>query len=441
MKGQPIHVQSPPIVAGVQRTGQSPTVRGSPFAGNVSARGRPHGTAPRMAPPASREPVVQIRYAPPPPLPPPPPPGQMAAPALSNEINEANEAAAILAQAKGAVPHPHPSFLYQPPRIYYPHYPLYYPAYYPTEYTDESSRAAFEKLVYEPSQDWSQMSPVQRMIDNDTDESMVASTIVTQLAKSPAKPSVRGNRAATSSSIGQAEKETTQSVSFLTGVLKRTKAGKDGAGALSKKPPPANAKPPPLGSPSRVVQGTQTTFESPNKRKAPYQSPLNHGGTFPEPGTPIGMAAGFRSGLSPASGLNTLSTFPDGSSPFSNHLSGYSRDGHSVDFHDAFSSAAGNFEGHQADSPDNSPDKASRRTSLFGDGATLMENDLEAISALNSLSHSPAKFLATRSKTEAGADRDGGAQRKSLFAKVVGGSDKDKDASSSPSNKKRKLKF
>ena len=61
---------------------------------------------------------------------------------------------------------------------------------------------------------------------------------------------------------------------------------------------------------------------------------------------------------------------------------------------------------------------------LFGEDATLMENDLETMSALNSLSNSPALQLLKRPASSQDRPKDGfegGGERKSLFAAVIGG--------------------
>lgn len=86
--------------------------------------------------------------------------------------------------------------------------------------------------------------------------------------------------------------------------------------------------------------------------------------------------------------------------------------------------------------PRPSPAKTPNRP-LFGEDATLMENDLEAISALNSLSNSPAAPLLKRPASSQDALEDGietGGGRQSLFATVVGGM-KEKES------RKKRLKF
>jgi hypothetical protein len=87
--------------------------------------------------------------------------------------------------------------------------------------------------------------------------------------------------------------------------------------------------------------------------------------------------------------------------------------------------------------PRASPTKTPTRP-LFGDDATLMENDLEAISALNSLSNSPALPLLKRPASSLDRPEDGigggGESRQSLFATVIGGV-KEKES------RKKKLKF
>jgi hypothetical protein len=114
----------------------------------------------------------------------------------------------------------------------------------------------------------------------------------------------------------------------------------------------------------------------------------------------------------------------------------FSHNGHSMDGYDlngVFSNAA--LEGNKTEAGSNPPAKTMGTASLFAESATLMENDLEAISALHSLSnHSPAQSrLPNDSDRQENAGRKG-VERKSLFAKVVG-SVKDKEKSG---RKKRK---
>lgn len=323
-----------------------------------------------------------------------------------------NQAAAILAHARVAPPYHHPAYLYQPPPGYHPHMYPYFPNYYPG-YTDEGSRAAFERLAHDPGHDWSQSSHVKRMMENET-ESMVASTIVTQLAKSPAKPF-----------FSDMEKMSAPS----------RRINHDGSGSDSRHSRSVNAMMPATHttchvlkvaqSPSRSFALVSGTYDSPSKRMAPpFQlSASDPAYMYASPGTPLPLHS---PGFSPPSGLEMhnaspwikVGTFVDGNSPFMYRDAEYSRNGHSMDGYDlngVFSNAAS--EGCKAEAAATDTLKTPETASSFSIGATLMENDLEAIAALNSLSQhaEPGPGISND-----GLNLEQGVERKSLFAQVVG---------------------
>jgi hypothetical protein len=324
-------------------------------------------------------------------------------------------------------------------------YPQPYPNQALHQHNEEGSREAFEDLAQGYEGDWSQMSRMQKMMENDT-ESMVANAIVSQLAKSPAKPQNDGgaisghfvdndddnNGFSMLDTYGSspAKVPRAEGVSFLDGVLERTRqADPSRAFPVAEPGETATMKPPPAGP------------STPNRHT-----------TFSTSTTPIGLSPGFRPGgmLPPsASKYNrspgmSVDSFTAGAvskmladSPAANSSSGNSMVGYNLsgvfDMSDHSQQAS---EGGDR-TPRASPTKTPTRP-LFGDDATLMENDLEAISALNSLSNSPALPLMKRPASSQDRPEDGigggGQSRQSLFATVIGGV-KEKES------RKKKLKF
>jgi hypothetical protein len=296
-------------------------------------------------------------------------------------------------------PYPPPSHPYQHPPIYYPHmyYPVYhypYPYPYPPpplpDYADESSRAAFEQLVHDPNKEWSQMSNVKRIIDSD--ESLVASTIVTQLAKSPAKIIENTGKVTEDRRSGDvnATSKSKRSVSLLQGVLDRTRNSNDNQ----------NVNPP-------MKIGEQSSTKAVSYATAFHHNP------YSPPGSPLG-SPGFTAGFSPLSA--SLGLHHNGSPPASMTMF----PGSNMDYKAVFSSATSSTSVGASSSPE-----SSRKTHCFGDGSVLMDTDLEAISALNSLSHSPAKFVRNETinkkrSTSCPAEEGGSAEPQSLFSKIVG---------------------
>ena len=245
--------------------------------------------------------------------------------------------------------------MYQPPPGYYPH--IYYPpAFAAGHHGDESSRAAFEKLAQDNSHgELSQtshlsLSQMKKIMDNETE---VATTIAEMASKTRTNPSDDTGKPAKRAKTNKDQEESTVTASLQTGALERagdadeksekpsspsTKAAAASGTAAKKNPPlPAAAE--------------HATYESPDKSKA---SSLSLGPLSP--------------GLSPdALAVGQSDLGHNGTTVFCYDLKGLFSDG-------ADSSKT------NAESPDK-PDKA-----LFGEDATLMENDLEAITVLNGLS-------------------------------------------------------
>lgn len=299
---------------------------------------------------------------------------------------------------------PSSGYPYQPQR----HPPAYYaPHQVPSQRhqqihnQDESSRAAYEQLVHETYQDWSHMSGIDKAIQREVAEDVAAArTIVTQLAKSPSKappPSpfrqeqlsqdsfVDLNFDVTPSGLtvldgflsnhantGTAEEQATESVSFLAGVLERST---DVANGKESQAPKLFVN----DSRSPQKRSKRTKLENSTPSKAIGRSPHTPFGASSCKLTPLS-----KTGLTPESildidGSATLDTFP-----------GYDAGRGLDDVRNRPSSSRLQSSTTYGDTMEEKPPKIN----LFGDvSSTLMEeNDLAAaISALNALSHSPAK--------------------------------------------------
>lgn len=311
-----------------------------------------------------------------------------------------NQTAPILAHALPYHNTHHPAYLYQPPPGYHPHmaYPYYY---YPPGYGDDGSWAAYEQLAHDPSYEWSHMSQVRKMLENETE---VASTIVTQLAKSPSKPP----------STSQIEETSTvqESSRPVRSMMPPTRAAAKSAKSASRSLAFASG---PTSSPSRgkapPSQSTPARYTSPG-------TPM----TLPSPAMPSALMA------HDGSPSTTAGIYPAGSSPFVYHHAEFSHIGHSLtgyDLNGVFSNAAS--EGNKDEAETFSPAKSPEPSLLFAEGELLLDTDLEAVSALHLLK-SPSKSHVREGvafKVKSGRKS---AERKSLFAKVVG-SVKDKEKS------------
>ena len=353
---------------------------------------------------------------------------------------------------------------------------------------EEGSRAAFEKLVQESNEERPKILMTQRMTEED-EEAEAATTIVRQLArggvgKTPQQSSnLLGDLDNDNGEFSMLDSyrpspgrhktkpETKPSEGLLAGVLKKadelksrrasdhgvvdgsnrsrdatkesSRTGLDSlssAAAMSMMPPPSKGM---EGSRKREapVDDYQRVLDSPTKqRKTVAMAPQTPGRrpSHPPAGTPTQFSPAFKSLFSPENALKsppiTLMSLPGGDASHFSHNGGHILDG--CDLNGLFdhsqtsrTSADGAIQApcdlERPQTP--SPSKASSYSStpLFGEGRTLMENDLEAISALNSLSSSPA-VLGRSSSTESATRSKGGsaatspAKEKSLFARVVG---------------------
>lgn len=198
----------------------------------------------------------------------------------------------------------------------------------------------------------------------------------------------------------------------------------------------ANQQPTAGEDPANCSKSQTRTRESPVQNQteqsvpANFDSPDKSSKALPQVGTtPIGLFS--PAGLSPASPLN-------GSDSLAASHAGNTMDG--FDLRAAFSSTVEGTtdegDNHAAQRSETPPDK-----SLFGEGATLMENDLEAISALNSLSRSGGSATQTlvpdeKSRASRAPNKRKANPGQSLFAKVVGGAKEKTETRSSKRNKR-----
>jgi hypothetical protein len=277
-----------------------------------------------------------------------------------------------------------PAYLYQPPPGYQPHMAYHYyppPPYYPPGYGDGSSRHAYEQLVHDPTGEWSQMSSMRKMMENET-ESMVASTIVTQLARSPSKPPPASQRYS------------------------------------APRPPVGKAS---HSSSNRASKSTKLRHSQRLDAQKSVSTPVQ-GHNSASPGTPMDHPSpALKLDYSPHGAFYTSGSryaFPDENSHLAYQHSQFAHSGSMMDVYDlngVFSNAASEEKteiSHEPSSATNTSQKA------FHDGALLLENDMEAVSALNLLK-SPSKSAAPDSVGRRTSPRKS-AQKKSLFARVVG---------------------
>ncbi len=286
---------------------------------------------------------------------------------------------------------------------------------------EECSRAAFEKLVQDPSRlafeklAEGQGDDLKHPIESDT-ESIVATNIVTKL--STAYPSEYTENDDSNSRFSMLD-------SYRLGASRDAPSKSPGKTFFDETMNENNisiAMPPPS-----KLSAHGSIFESPikTKKRKTEQTPTRASVRLAT-NTPTAQSfCEFGSMLSPvlkhlASPSLTLHTFPETSNMIKD--SDFTMDTNGAPSHmfgvpqtpsSAKSSTSSNS-GH-----------GNKVTHFWGDTSNLMENDLEAISALNSLSSSPAVGNETTSPS------------KSLFAKVIGRSQN----TIQPSTKKRKLQF
>jgi hypothetical protein len=134
--------------------------------------------------------------------------------------------------------------------------------------------------------------------------------------------------------------------------------------------------------------------------------------------------------FSPGSILNSQQLYDEQGGTLDTFPGGYSLD--SYNGHHMLASA-GNHSTQYKPSPTKGYKDTPVKTALFSDGSTLLANDMEIVSALNALSHSPAKSpfvpdtkassskASTKDSTgDKEASQDEAKKPKSLFKQVVG---------------------
>jgi len=299
---------------------------------------------------------------------------------------------------------------------------------------DTTSRAAFERLVEGTSDEWSQMSRMKRMLENE-DESQAADAIVTHLAKSPGprKGLSRDDHTESYSTsvFSQLQLEASKQESAATekagslatsSILSRVLGGTAKGQYKQSDIETSDIR----SSSSYRKHGGESLSESQKKRQSkenalPGQPPMtpNKPNFFTTAGTPIGFSPGFRSSPGPSRAGFALTPNPI-YSPAPNSVmrlmsepSGDELRFSAFNIHDEASRAKLDDPMELAHDPNPPPFSSPNKNSL-----NIQEFDaIEAISALNSLSNSP--FTAPQ---PTGTSDEGGRERKqSLFASVIGG--------------------
>lgn len=294
------------------------------------------------------------------------------------------------------------------------------------------SRTGFEKLLEEGTNDWSQMPRIKKMMENDT-ESMVASAIVSNLANAGKENSsdkgapverlpqmgLDSNTSSGFSLLNVNGASPTKAVkppsaSIMASVLERTKKGARQDGGKSEE------------------KGESCQEKAASLERYPLHVPStpSRPSLFPVPTTPIGMSPGLRSTFLSPAGFRTgfTPTGKTGFTPTGNSIMWNAPSAASADGYEQF-----NFEisdrSRQAIQSNGMPTVGHPLTpsaaGLFADGHSLMANDFEAISALNSLSNSPARSLLMKrpnnpDSTVPNPEKNGG-EKPSFFAKAIGG--------------------
>ena len=372
----------------------------------------------RQGPPPPRS--MPYRPAPPPTY------GSMPVPKPSYVAGKAPSKQAVKPKTKSKAKHSAPIHpFHQAPKRMIPKNPvgnpviLSKPSWAETSLSHEpTSRIGYEQLV-DDSEDWSQMSRVKKMLENDA-ESQAADAIVSHLAKSPLPSSL--------SKLPQMQLDS-DSMSGLS-ILEVSKQG----GNLNE-----GSKisfPPEMSIMSRVLEGTSKSsfpkktssnsinnMESPRKRSSKPPSTPNRPYSFTSTkGTPIVLSPGFRASPSLLRNASGIPLTPNGQfSPAPSTLR-LSTDQSPEEFRFSdyqiselsqkrFGQEVHNGRPQQHD-PNPPPLGTPSKGQYFG------EHDLEAISALNSLSNSPFK---QKKRPEDEAREAKPEQPKSLFAAVVGG--------------------
>jgi hypothetical protein len=306
-----------------------------------------------------------------------------------------------------------------------------------------SSRAAFERLVEGTNEEWSQMSRMKRMLENDA-ESQAADAIVSHLAKSPGPrapvsklPQIHMDANSMSGlSILQSEasKQASSSTSKVmpagaeTSIMSRVLRGTS-KGVEPETKPSGNAESPSTAWAKLDKSPRKTTFKNISKPSTPGPPTTpKRTNFFSASGTPIGLSPGFRPspGILRDGGAITLTpnpTYSPAPSAVMRLMSEPSGDEiRFCDFQiseDSRKGLEGVEVGVQQTHDPTPPPLTPSKNSLMMDDSTF--DAMEAISALNSLSNSPF-----RPPKRNGEEEPGKGGRKSLFASVVGGT-KEKD--------------
>ena len=309
---------------------------------------------------------------------------------------------------------PHP-YMYPPPPPggYIPYMPPpygYYPPYYHPghSYYDEGSRAGYEQLIADPSRGWSQMPHMKKMLESETE---VASTIVTQLAKSPSKPPE-----VAASTIESKEDKSIDPQDTLVPTSKDTKS-------------PAQ----------RILNFTENKQDTEKATLTPHSTshiyPFYGSPALPMPDPSPGMRPSL---FSPDGNFKLpvddtrLGSYLPGSPSFPYSNLENSQNNHSLNGYDLNKGFHHNDGTRDVapDTPSNMFNETPDNSRLVDDGTHLLDTDLEAVSALNLLK-SPTKNQSNKVESKEYVDT-----KKSLFATVVGKLEENKGNGT----KRRKLK-
>jgi hypothetical protein len=293
--------------------------------------------------------------------------------------------------------YPPPPYMYHPPPpgSYIPYMPPpygYYPPYYHAGhgYYEEGSRAGYEQLITDPSRGWSQMPHMKSMLES---ENEVASTIITQLAKSPPpKPSHQAETDVPDDTIGR--DPTSETLTNVKSPTQRILNFDD------IHPQSENASPTP-----NTTNLSNSFFGLP--ATMPDSSADMHGPTF-APEDSFGVD-NTRHGSYQHDSPQLLYAQYENSQD--------SRNSHSLNGYDLIGSLQNTdslIRDVASDTPSNMFNETPDHSRLVDIGTHLLDTDLEAVSALNLL-RSPTKGVLTRTRESERLS----VKKKSLFATVV----------------------
>mmetsp|Transcript_23340 Transcript_23340/g.57431 ORF Transcript_23340/g.57431 Transcript_23340/m.57431 type:complete len:1134 (+) Transcript_23340:172-3573(+) len=298
-----------------------------------------------------------------------------------------------------------------------------------------ASRLAFEQLVDGTGEEWSQMSRVKKMLENDP-PSQTDDAIESSLTKSPMRSnltklpqmeldsdSMSGLSILQSEASRQHDNEHEKPpkvarASIMSRVLESSSKSEERSRLHSKETVSRSAVS--KGDPNKDTPKKQAQ-QMPNPA-TPLPSTPKRPNFFSMTGTPIGLSPGFRP--SPNDALNSIkSKSLRATGPLSPPPSSVSRlvndqsvDGFRYCDFNISEESQQRFEGASRDQRANDPPSTPSKSTAFGEH--LMANDLDAISALSALSNSPFKKGLER------RDMKRKEVKQSLFATVVGGTKK-----------------